>query len=149
MRSLLIIFLLICMAPQPLLAENEKIEKAKEVFETMVERAKMFDKSVADLYSDDAIIINRRHYPFGRIREMTMEGRKYKFMIGLTMPLAKKRKDISTFSNVNYEVEGEGVRVTATRYSELKKYSSPYSVFIKEDNNGNWLIFEETTESKP
>jgi hypothetical protein len=149
MRVLFLVVFVLMISQGIIFADDLMTEKAKEVFELMVERSRDFDKSVSELYSDDAIITNIRHYPFGKSREMQMDGKTWKFMIRSTMWLAKMRKDISTFSNVNYEISDDGVLVTATRYSKLKKYSSPYAAFIKDDGTGNWCIFKEVTESKP
>ena len=45
--------------------------------------------------------------------------------------------------------EGERVRITCTRFSELKKYSSPLSLLVGPDKDGKWLIFEEISKSQP
>jgi hypothetical protein len=65
------------------------------------------------------------------------------------MPVAKARGEYSTFSNVKYVPEGGNVRVTATRYSELKKYSAPHSVVIGACNGDGWGILDETSETRP
>ena len=41
------------------------------------------------------------------------------------------------------------MRISATRYSELKKYASPFSLLVGPGLDGNWLIFEEISESRP
>jgi hypothetical protein len=65
------------------------------------------------------------------------------------MPMAKERGDTSTFSEVQYVKEGAGVRITATRFSNLKNYSSPFSLLVAPDATGRWVIFEELSESRP
>lgn len=65
------------------------------------------------------------------------------------MPLAKARGDTSTYSDVKYTPEGERVRITCTRFSELKKYSSPLSLLVGPGKDETWLIFEEISESQP
>ena len=130
------------------MADDSKIEKAKELFERLVLLSHEFNADVADLYSNAAIIKDIRHYPFGESRKMTMSGKEYKAMIRKIMPLAKLRGDISTFSDVTYSSEGDNVRVKATRYSQLKNYSSPYSLLIGMDDKGDLTILEELTESR-
>jgi hypothetical protein len=46
-------------------------------------------------------------------------------------------------------VEGDGVRIKADRFSELKKYHSPISILVKPTPDGVWLIYEELSESRP
>ena len=65
------------------------------------------------------------------------------------MPLAKAKGDYSIYSNVTFSEEGQNVRVKATRYSVLKKYSSPLSILIGPNEQGQWLILEELGESQP
>jgi hypothetical protein len=65
------------------------------------------------------------------------------------MPLAKEKGDRSTYSDVAYTQDRERVRITATRYSELKKYSSPISLLVGPSDDGKWLIFKELSESRP
>jgi hypothetical protein len=74
---------------------------------------------------------------------------KYKELLRQTMPLTKARNDITTYSDVSYALEGSNVRIKATRFSELKKYSSPYSLLVGPTVNGTWQILEELSESKP
>ena len=123
--------------------------RAKELFERYVALEHAFDPATADLYSDDAKIQNTRTYPTGEKRTLTMPAPAYKKLITAAMPLAKARGDTSTYSDIKYTGEGERVRITCTRFSELKKYSSPLSLLVGPDKNGKWLIFEETSESQP
>ena len=80
---------------------------------------------------------------------MTMPAPRYKALIRSAMPAAKARDDRSTYSDVRYSAEGAGVRITAQRFSELKKYTSPLSMLVKPDARGAWLIDEELSESQP
>jgi hypothetical protein len=73
----------------------------------------------------------------------------YKLLIRQAMPLAKQRGDTSTYSDVKFTQEGDMVRVTASRYSNLKKYSSPLSLLVGLNKEGVWLIYEELSESRP
>lgn len=91
----------------------------------------------------------KRTYPTGEVRELTIPAPQYKELARATMPLAKARGDLSTYTNVRYAVEGEGVRIRAKRFSELKKYDSPLSLLVKPSASGSWLIQEELSESRP
>jgi hypothetical protein len=65
------------------------------------------------------------------------------------MPVAKAAGDYSTFSNVKYVPEAGNVRVTATRYAHMKKYSRPHSVTIGPCSDGMWGVLEEISETEP
>ena len=125
------------------------IAEAKKVFERYVALEQAFDPAAADLYADEAIIQNRRKYPDGQVKTMSMPAAKYKTLIRSVMPAAKARNDRNTYSDVRYAAEGDGVRITAERFSELKKYSSPLSILVKPNADGAWLIYEELSESRP
>ena len=104
---------------------------------------------MADLYADDAVIRNKRRYPTGEVRELVFPAPKYKSLIRQAMPLAKSRGDRSTYSQCTYEPQDGRVRITCARYSELKKFTSPYTFVIGPDRSGAWQIWEELSESRP
>ena len=124
-------------------------DSAKQLFEQYVALGHAYDPAVADLYADEALIRNRRIYPAGDVKEMTVPAPKYKTLLRQVMPLAKARGDRSTYSQVSYTPEGARVRITASRYSELKNYTSPLSLLVGPSASGKWLIYEESSESRP
>lgn len=130
-------------------ANEARLEEAREVFNLYVRLEHTFDPKAADLYADDAVIRNKRTYPDGQVREMAVPAPQYKELVRQSMVLAKVRGDISTYPEITYAIEGEGVRIKATRFSELKKYSSPISILVKPGPDGRWLIYEELSESRP
>ncbi len=108
-----------------------------------------FNPAIVDLYSDSAKIQNKRIYPLGKERVIEISMTDYKDILLSTLPLAKSRKDYSTYSDITYtNINDIKVRVTANRYSNLKKYDSPI-VWLLEKRNSNWLIIEEISESRP
>ena len=123
--------------------------EARRLFERYVALEKAFDPAAADLYADEAVIQNKRKYPDGQVKTMSMPAPRYKALIRSAMPAAKARNDRNTYSDVRYSAEGAGIRITAQRFSELKKYTSPLSMLVKPDARGTWLIFEELSESQP
>ena len=125
------------------------IEPARALFERYVALEQQFDSGVADLYSDDAVIQNKRTYPTGQVREMTIPTAHYKELLRKSMPLAKVLGDKSTYSACSYDPEGAKVRIKCQRFSERKKYTSPISLLVGPAANGKWLIFEELSESQP
>lgn len=125
------------------------VDEAQALFEHYVALEHSFDPAAADLYADAALIMNRRTYPNGQSRELTMPAPQYKALIRQSMPLARARGDTSTYSDLRFIEEDRGVRVLALRFSNLKHYSSPLSLLIGPDATGHWLILEELSESRP
>ena len=109
----------------------------------------VYDPASADLYSDDAVIKIKRVYPNGQVKEMSVPAPQYKELLRKVMPLAKARGDRSTYSGCKYTEEGDRVRIACDRYSELKKYTSPVSFLVGPGPEGEWLFFEELSESRP
>ncbi len=133
------------LTPQPASA----VEQAKDFFARFVELEHAYDTAIADLYADDAVIRNKRTYPTGEVREVTIPPAQYKQLLREAMPLAKSRGDRSTYSKCGYKAEGANVRITCSRYSELKKYTTPYTLVVGPTRTGKWQIFEELSESRP
>jgi hypothetical protein len=146
MKSLVLLTLLVTL---PQSNSESRIEKAKTLFGAITTLTKNFDPKVTELYSDKAVIVNTRRYPWGTSRKLELTGQKYKELLRAALPLAKMRGDSSTFSNIKYTIEKKNVRITATRYSELKEYESPYSLLVGPSINGQWLVLEEISESRP
>ena len=124
-------------------------ESAHAIFDLQQRLFSSFDPAVASLYSDSAVVRNTRRYPDGEVRVLEMDGAKYKALLVASLPAAKLRGDTSRLSSVTYSPEQPGVRVNAIRYSDLKQYSSPVSLLIGPDQNGDWCILEELSESRP
>lgn len=125
------------------------LDSAKRFFERCMELGHNFDVAATECYSDEARIVNRRTYPTGQVREMEMTGAEYKKLIQKVMPLAALKNDRSQYNEIQLKAEGERVRLTATRFSERKQYSSPYSALLARKPNGEWTIVEEQSESRP
>lgn len=94
-------------------------------------------------------MLNTRIYPDGQKRLIEIKATEWKALLNAVMPVAKTRSDYSTVSNVTYTPEGENIRITATRYSALKKYSSPFSLLVGKCGDQDWAILEEVSESRP
>lgn len=148
MRSLITIFVVLLISLMDAMGGTPE-EEARKLFVRYTDAERTFDPAVADLYSDDAKIQNKRTFPDGTIRALTIPAPKYKVLIRTAMPVAKERGDTNAYSEVKYVAEGGKVRITASRFSNLKKYSSPLSLLVGPSPEGKWLIFEELSESKP
>ncbi len=148
--TLLSLLAVACAAAATEVAPDTRLAAAQAFFERYVALEKAFDPAVADLYADTATVRNLRRYPTGQVREMKLEGTRYKALIVATLPPAKERGDLSVYTDVTYEVLATGeVAITATRYSELKKYSSPLTLRITPRLDSVWRIVEEIGESQP
>src|SRR5687767_6337225 len=121
-------------------------KEATQLFERYVALEAKFDPAIADLYADDVMIKNTRRYPDGTSRTMSLPAPTYKELIRTSMPTAKARGDTNQYSGMTSKVEDGKLRVTAIRYSDLKKSYSPLSLLIGQ-RSGRWLIIEELSES--
>jgi ketosteroid isomerase-like protein len=124
------------------------LEEAKEFFNTYTNLYAKFDPAVTNLYANDAVLKNQRHMADGTKKPLSMTGALLKSMIrnGM-MELAKERGDTSTYKEVKFVEEEGKVRITCSRYSEMKKYTSPLVLVIAKRGE-RWVIVEEHSESK-
>ncbi|WP_137940279.1 hypothetical protein [Chitinivorax sp. B] len=144
-----IISALFCLLLSVSVGASDNLNAARAVFERYKTLEVAFDSNIVDLYSDNAVIKNKRTYPTGQVREMSLPAPKYKELIRGAMPLAKAKGDYSTYSEVEFIAEGNGVRMSAKRFSVLKKYTSNFSILFTPNESGQWLIVEELSESQP
>lgn len=136
--------------PTFLSANDATEEDAKRFFEKYLKLGENFDESVADLYSDDAIIKMNRLYPNGHMKKMELDGAKWKPLLKQSMPLGKARGDISKFSEIKIKTNGKRATIKANRYSVIKCYvDKGYYMIIEKDNKGIYRIIEEYMETQP
>ena len=126
-----------------------EFKPARQLFERYDALSAAFDTTVADLFSDSAMIQNTRRYPDGTSKVLTLPAPAYKDLIRKVMPLARARDDRNSYSRVTYVAEGPNVRIAGQRTSTMKKSTSPFSLLVGADEKGKWLILEEITESQP
>jgi hypothetical protein len=148
MRTFVLAILITGFFASPTFA-SDMIAKAKKVFSEYTTLAKKYDPNIADLYSDSANIENTRIYPDGNKRTLKFPPLEYKKLLRSVMPIAKARGDFSTYSEVKYTEGKSNVTITATRFSVLKKYSSPVKIVVGPDTDDTWRILEEISESQP
>src|SRR5262249_23639104 len=131
------------------LVQRSDVAEARKLWERYVVLERSFDVAIAELYADGALIENTRRYPNGQTRTIRIPVDEYRRLIRAAMPLAKARGDLNRYSAVKVTPEGKNVRITAVRYSELKKYESPISLLVGRDRIGRMAILEERGESRP
>lgn len=122
---------------------------AQVVFDKYQSLERSFDPALAELYCDSALIRNTRKYPNGQTRTIEIPAAKYKELIRALLPAAKASGDYSTYSNVAFSPAGSNVRITSTRHSVLKNYSSPMSLLVGSCGGADWGVLEEIGESQP
>ena len=123
--------------------------EALALFREYESRSARFDASVADLYAENARITTRRIMPDGSVRTLSFRGSDWKSLIRQAMPAAKQRGNINSFRQVTTRPEGDRVFVRAERHSQLKGYTSPFTMVLQRDLNGAWKIVEEQSETRP
>jgi len=129
-------------------ASAHDIAEARTFFERYQSLEKAFDVTLAELYCDSAFLRHVRTYPGGMQRTLELPASKYKAMIRSLMPLARFRGDFATYTGATFVAEGAGTRIKATRHSQMKGYSSPFSMLIGDCGNGTIGILEELGESR-
>jgi hypothetical protein len=128
-------------------AQADPIAKAKALFRRYVEMEHAFDPAIVALYSDTAVILNRRVLQNGQVVPLTIPASRYKQVVRDGMPKAREQGYVSTYSGDTYTREGDRVRINVIRYFAPKRYSSPMSLLVGPDARGRWIIFEQQSES--
>ena len=148
LKRLLTVCALLLAFAHPALANDE--QAATELFARYVAADANYDPAVADMYAADADICNWRKYPNGKTQKLCFKAADYKALIVKSMPQAKATGDSNSFTDVTYTVLKEGgVRINATRYNHLKKYSSPIELHVAPNAAGVWEIKREYSVSQP
>lgn len=140
-----------CLVILPVSAVSGEIEaEARTFFARYIALGEAYDVSLADLYADDAVIHGIRRYPDGRIQTVQLSGEEWKSLIVKVMPLARAQQDRSTYSNIEVSVTGSRAKISADRYTHRKCYTDTgYFMIIERQDNGNYLIVDEYTETQP
>lgn len=128
-------------------AQADPIAKARALFRRYVEMEHGFDPAIVDLYSDQAVIQNRRILPSGQVIPLTIPTTRYKQVVRDGMSEARRKGYVSNYTDDTYTREGNRVRIRVTRYFVPKQYSSPMSLLVGPDATGRWVIFEQQSES--
>ncbi len=124
--------------------------EGRKFFDGYMQLNDAFDPAVADLYTDASKVKALRRYPGGMDRVIEIAGAQWRSLLVSSMPLAKAKGDLSRFTNIRAEAEGDRVRVTADRYSVLKCYTDKnYYMLVAKDPTGRLYVAEEYFENQP
>jgi len=119
-----------------------------DFFKEYESRGHAFDASVADMYSDEAVVRATRKLPDGVEQTTKIEGHKWKEMIVSTMEISKQRGDKSDFSNISVSMDGDVAKIKASRYSSTKCFmDEKYYMRVEKQSDGTLKIIEEYVES--
>ena len=143
--TILFVLSLITSAPAAIASETPE-----DFFTRYVQLGNEFSPSLADLYSNQALIRSYRVYPHGTERHMEVTGAQWKQVLVKVLPLAKAQNDKSTFSNIDISQISDGFKIQADRYSIRKCYvDTGYFMILKPTFNGRLQIVEEYLETQP
>ena len=143
MRHFYLVLIIFLLCSQAFAEINEK--EVTKFFNKYTERAKEFDESLIELYSDSAKVTTNRVNKDGTIQKMELDGVKYKQLLKSLLELAKKRGDLSEFSDISITVDSERAEIRANRYSKLKCTEDPEYRMVIVPNGKNYSIIEEHT----
>jgi hypothetical protein len=124
--------------------EEEKVDsatdKAKAFFERYVRLERDYDAILFELYSREATV----QVTGGRKNEQ-LSLKKYRPLLLKSLSAARKQGDHVSYTNVVYKPEGERVRISMTRASEVDG-TGPASMLVGPDGSGHWVIFEQSLQ---
>ncbi len=132
-----------CASSEP---EDPRIEAARDLFERFVDLGNRYDTSIADLYADDARIVLTGQNPDEK-REVTIPGREFKELVREMLPAAREAGEQNIYVDVTYWIEGDLVRIEATRRTSPSNSQAQHQMLVGPNENGTWLIREELAVS--
>ncbi|WP_020582855.1 hypothetical protein [Endozoicomonas elysicola] len=107
-----------------------------------------YDKSVLDLYDENAVISTSRIMADGSTRSMSFSSDQFKALALSSWEAGKKANDRSVFSDVEIKLSENKARITANRYSLSKCYNDEgYCMVVYKNDSGELRILEEHTAS--
>jgi len=115
-------------------------EKAKAFFERYVRLERDYDAILYELYSQEATV----EVTGGRKNEQ-LSLKKYRPLLLKSLSAARKQGDHVSYTDVVYKPEGERVRISMTRASEVDG-TGPASMLVGPDGSGHWVIFEQSLQ---
>lgn len=143
---------LLCLVLLPTLAFAEagpkEIEEARRMFRNFVLLENSYNPDMVDYYADDARIITTVILPNSE-REFKTTGKAFKEALAPYLYTARTVGEWFAYTNVTAVPEGNGVRILASRTSQLSDETYPYQAFVARGPGGKWLIYEERTVVRP
>lgn len=129
--------------------EAAELARGKALFQRYVALEQAFDPALADLYADEAQIVNMKRGANGRQVTVPLPAPQYRQLLLHAMTIARERGDKHIYSELRFTREERGVRVTGLRISLQEKTSSPVSILFGPARDGRWGVLEEVVLSGP
>jgi hypothetical protein len=86
--AVLLLILMAGVVPATAQTGSDPIAAATLLFTKYVNLERGYWPAVGDLYADEAVIRNRRRYPNGEVRELTLTAAQYRALLEKAMPIA-------------------------------------------------------------
>lgn len=128
-------------------ADSDKIREAEQFIKRFEELSHKYEEKITEMYADDANIVRQVEHEDGKTEKVILPTTKYKKFLKYIKFFAKIRGYKNYFKNLEFKPEGEKVRITGKRVN-TNGYSAPISYLAGKDQNKEWKIFEEITETK-
>ena len=132
-----------CASSEP---DDPRIEAARDLFERFVDLGNAYDTRIADLYADDARVVLTAQNPDEK-DEVTIPGREFKELVRQMLPAAREAGEQNIYIDVTYWIEGDLVRIEATRRTSPSNYQAQHQLLVGPGADGTWLIREEVAVS--
>ncbi len=129
-------------------AGPREIEEARKMFRQFVLLENSYNPDVTNLYADNAKIYTTVIMPNAE-REFQTTGQAFKEALAPYLVTARNVGEWFAYTNVTAVPEGNGVRILASRTSQLSDETYPYQAFVARGPGGKWLIYEERTVVRP
>lgn len=150
MKHLAAAFLCIFLLPSLAHAEAgpREIEEARKMFRQFVLLENSYNPDVVNFYADQADIVTTVIMPNSE-REFRTTGKAFKEALAPYLVTARNVGEWFAYTNVTAIPEGNGVRILASRTSQLSDETYPYQAYVARGPGGKWLIYEELTIVRP
>ncbi len=126
--------------------EDEMIQAASNLFRKYHNYELTYDPAIVDLYSQKADIQVTKVHQSGKKQVERLSTKGY-MKLRRDTDTPRNGKFVTTYSDVAYKVEDDGVRITGqAEYSKARynrPFKGPWTILVKPDGDGNWLIAEE------
>jgi len=123
-------------------------QEARTFFADYMAKSRASDPAEADLYCDEGNIEMLREEASGEVTRSIGSAPLLKRIVRDSAAEAKAAGDYSEFSRIEYQRAGETIKISAVRYSALRKYESPATFVVGMCENGSIGILEMVFYSK-
>jgi hypothetical protein len=129
-------------------SSDYRLAQAREFFDTFAQLDKQRDLEILNMYSDTAIVIDRRPSPNGRMTDLKIPIVAFKPMLKGLFTVANAADDPPTvYREIKQYVEGDGIRIESDGYSPSEEFQRHLSMLILPAGENAWRIEELIVES--